>query len=424
MAETSPKHIGESPGGVPNTPGDLQPANGETGRPAGIPLGSHFVEVPVVRQIGVRNRIIEIPEIHVVERVQPKIQIQEVIREVPKVKTVFREKIVEVPQVEIVDKIVHVPQVQEVIRHVPKTVIHEVVKEVPVEVVKYVEKIVEVPQIEYVEKYVEVPHIRHVVREVPKIEVVEIPVEVVRHVPKREVKKVEKIRHVPGPVQYHDIPYDVAVPHEVFDVVEKIVEVPVDQEVIVEKPVAKTVEGPTIEVPYEVIKVVEKVRYQDVPGKVVTKEVPFDVEQVEEIQVPEFHEVTRVVPRQRIIPVERLHEVEVPHYVEEVVEVPDYVYVPEPPLVIIPKNVEEHKELPDIYEIAGPRFVHDPVETLPAIYDDSSCALPPIFQNVAPRSSSTVACGDPITTVAPTENVSVCHPRGANKSKASPKRKK
>eukprot|EP01071_Lankesteria_metandrocarpae_P013341 Lankesteria_metandrocarpae@DN7075_c0_g1_i1.p1 len=328
-----------------------------------------LVEVPQVQEIGFRNRIVEVPEIHVKERIQPRIRVQEVVRKVPRIKHVLREKRVEIPRVEIIDKEVYVPFVQEVVRYVPKPEIREVEKHVHAEVVRYEEKIIEVPRTEYVDTYLEVPQVKPVVKYVEKVHVMELNVEVIKHVPIKEIRKIEKIRFVPGPIQYCDITYDKPVTHEVYDIIEKIVEVPVEEEITVEKCVTRPVKGPVIEVPIETIKYVDRVRYEEVPGRVIIKEVPFDVEQIEEIQIPEYHEVEKIVAREKIVHVERLHEVEVPEYVEEVLEVPEYVYFQEAPQIIIPKRVEKSMDLPDIYETAEPRFVHDVVEYLPPVYD-------------------------------------------------------
>lgn len=53
-----------------------------------------------------------------------------------------------------------------------------------------------------------------------------MPVERIREVPKIEIKVVEKIRHVPGPIEYIDVPQETIVEKPVIEVVEKIIEEP------------------------------------------------------------------------------------------------------------------------------------------------------------------------------------------------------
>ena len=48
-----------------------------------------------------RNRIVEVPEVHVIEKLVPKVTFQDVIRRVPKTEVQWVEKIVEVPQVKV-----------------------------------------------------------------------------------------------------------------------------------------------------------------------------------------------------------------------------------------------------------------------------------------------------------------------------------
>lgn len=93
---------------------------------------------------------------------------------------------------------IEVPVIEEVIRHVPKREVVEIEKRVPRYEYEWVEKIVEVPQIQWVEKHVEVPQIQEVVRYVPVKQVVEVPKEVVRYIPKIDVKIVEREVEVVG----------------------------------------------------------------------------------------------------------------------------------------------------------------------------------------------------------------------------------
>lgn len=63
--------------------------------------GHPTVYVPLINQTIRRNRIVEIPEIHVIEKLVPKIKVQDVIRKVPKTDVRWVEKVVEVPQVQV-----------------------------------------------------------------------------------------------------------------------------------------------------------------------------------------------------------------------------------------------------------------------------------------------------------------------------------
>jgi len=88
---------------------------------------------------------------------------------------------------------VAVPQYEEIIKHVPRKEIREVEKIVPKVVEEWVERIVEVPQLEEVVRHVEVPQVQEVVKHVPKIEVVDRPYEVIKEVPRVQINKVEKV---------------------------------------------------------------------------------------------------------------------------------------------------------------------------------------------------------------------------------------
>lgn len=127
-------------------------------------------------------------------------QYMERIVEVPKVQIDHVERLIEVPQQQIVDRVVEIPQIQEVIREIPGDVQIEIVtKEVPKIEVRQVEKIVEVPQIEYEDRYVEVEEVREVVRRIPRVEVREIPIERIIHVPKKIIQEIEQPVYRPVP---------------------------------------------------------------------------------------------------------------------------------------------------------------------------------------------------------------------------------
>ena len=54
----------------------------------------------------------------------------------------------------------------------------------------------------------------------------DVPVERIREVSKVEIKVIEKIRHVPGPIEYIDVPQETIREKPVIEIVEKIIEEP------------------------------------------------------------------------------------------------------------------------------------------------------------------------------------------------------
>eukprot|EP00397_Hematodinium_sp_SG-2012_P032405 GEMP01034503.1.p1 GENE.GEMP01034503.1~~GEMP01034503.1.p1 ORF type:complete len:367 (+),score=83.71 GEMP01034503.1:47-1147(+) len=174
----------------------------------GVYVGERVVEQHNVygyKQYMTVEKIVEVPQVIVKERVsvEKKIEVQERIIEVPIVE--IYETIVEVPHTKQVEKIVEVPQVvveekiiyetrievQERIIEVPKIIFEEVIeyedtieyREVPVDT--YVDEIVEV--------YVMIPKPQEVL--VPMYEYVEVPEYV--DVPMVQMQEVERIEEVP-----------------------------------------------------------------------------------------------------------------------------------------------------------------------------------------------------------------------------------
>ncbi|CEL96659.1 unnamed protein product [Vitrella brassicaformis CCMP3155] len=319
----------------------------------------HVLHIPVHQEVQVRDRIVEIPEIHLVEVIKPKVTIQEVIKEVPKYEPVYTEKIVEVPQVHTVDKFVEVPQIQEVIREVPKFEVQEIVRGIP--------KV----QVQYVDKPMGVAQVQEVIKEVPKADGV-LPVDgATRSVPMGMTKVVEKIRHVPGPVQYVGVPVPKVVHSGKVEIVEKIkyVEVPSSQIVEVEKPYPVPVPGPVIDVPVPMgsagLGENRSVLGSKPPGSGRIIQIPVEVPVEKEIivhkpiPVPVGHDGK---PAAVAKPVEQIRHVEVPEFVDEYVDVP----VPgDAPIIIQPYPMVEVTHLPPIIEKAEPRYVHDPPVHLP-----------------------------------------------------------
>jgi hypothetical protein len=286
----------------------------------------HVQQVPVVRTVQVRERIIEIPQIHVVKEYVPKIEVVERIKEVPKIEVQVVEKIVEVPQIQYVDRYVDKVETREVERYVPKIEIVEVPREVPKIEYEIVEKIVEVPQIQYIDRVVEVPQKREVVKHVPKVEIVEVPVKREIKVPKPEKKIVEEIQEVTVP---------------------EIIEVPVEKEIKVNVPVPK-------------IQRIER----PIPGPVNIVDVEVEVKVPKHVQVPQYidvpvpRDVVKEVPVPRQVP--KYKDVEVPVEVEQIITVPIERKVPVPRTVY--KHVEEIKRVEVPYEVTIPEEVEEIVE--------------------------------------------------------------
>lgn len=331
---------------------------------AGAPMAG-FVEdggviyVPMINQTIRRNRIVEVPEVHVIEKFVPKITFQDVIKKVPKTEVQWVEKIVEVPEVKVVDKIVEVPQIHQVQRFVPRVEIQEVVRHVPKYHVQKIEKYVEVPQIQVVEKFVEVPQIHEVIKYQEKIKFVDVPVERIRRVPKVEVKIVEKIRHVPGPVEYINVPQETIIEKPVIEVVEKVIEEPEIQDFVIETPVVVPSQSPPISVPVEVPVYYDVPQYYPVRGRVIPVERERVYEKIVEVPVPVVHENVRVVKVPQEIPFDVYREVPVPHFVDQYVDVPYQIPVMKQPPIIQPVIQNQVIDEPPVYEKAPPRYIYE-----------------------------------------------------------------
>ena len=336
-------------------------------------------QVSVVRTIQMRERIIEIPQIHVVKEYVPKIEVVERIKEVPKIEIQVVERIIEVPQIQYVDRYVDKIETREVERFVPKIEVIEVPREVVKIEYEIVERIVEVPQVQYIDKIVEVPQKREVVKHVPKLEIVEVPIRREVRVTKYEKKIVEEIQEVSVP---------------------EIIEVPIEREIKVNVPVAKIqrierpVPGPLnvidVEVEVKVPRHVQVPQYIDVPvPRDVVKEIPVprQVPKYKDIEVPvEVEQIVTVaierkvpVPRTVYKHVEEIKRVEVPYEVtiaEEVEEIVEIVQQVQP--VIEPIVQTRYERLPPIREKGKPVYVNG---------GGPSNQLPPLApnRNSAPR---------------------------------------
>ena len=325
------------------------------------PMQHHVQQVPVFRTVQVRERIIEIPQVHIVKEFVPKIEVIERIREVPRVEVQVVEKIIEIPQIQYVDKYVDKVETREIERYVPKIEIVEVPREVPKIDIQVVEKIVEVPQIQYIDKIVEVPQVKEVIRHVPKIEIVDVPIKREVRVPKIEVRQVEEIKEVL-------IPEIIEIPVEK----EVRVNVPVPQIQRIERPVPGPVNFVDVEVEVRVPKQVQVPHYIDVPvPREVIKEVPVprQVPRYKDVEVPVEVEQIVTIPIERKVPVprtvykhvEEIKKVEVPYEVtiaEEVEEIIEIIQNIQP--VIEPIVHTRYEQLPPVREQGKPVYVNGP----------------------------------------------------------------
>lgn len=269
---------------------------------------------------------------------------------------------VEVPvEVEkIIEKPVPIPQIQEKIQQVPQVI--EKIVEVQVEntkvdvVDRVVEKIVEAQKVNVVQEQIvavqeriqEIPSVvekivpvKEVIREqVPVQQIVEKIVERVVEVPKVvEIEKViEKMVEKQQLVELETIVPQLVKVHEVIkEYIDKIVEVPVKEEVV-------------REVPVEIEKVVQ-VRSDNTQ----VIEVPTVLEKV--VEVEKMKEYTNVVNHveQNVQVVERFEQKEVPVYttVEKIVEVPQILEKIVERIVVMPQVVEVLKYVHEICEVEG-----------------------------------------------------------------------
>jgi len=121
-----------------------------------IPASRPVVAVPVYQEVQRRDRIIEVPQTIVVDKICPKVYHQEVFHEVPQLDLKFKNKSLKVPEIEIVEEVKEIP--------VPVGMTFKVqpvwkTREVPRVIPKYIGEqetvYVEVPKVKVVEKKVE-----------------------------------------------------------------------------------------------------------------------------------------------------------------------------------------------------------------------------------------------------------------------------
>ncbi|KAJ1606124.1 articulin-like protein [Cryptosporidium canis] len=158
-----------------------------------------LITVPVVQEIQRRDKIIEVPQTIIKDKILPKIYHQEVIHEVPKLEVEVQEKEVEVPNVTVVEKVV---DLEHIVGFNPKYVPTWEVREVPKLVPKFVgeQKVlyIEISQIQYVDKVTEKEVVVDVVdKVVPKVVEIEEPIEVIRYKWKEVYDDIPVVKYVP-----------------------------------------------------------------------------------------------------------------------------------------------------------------------------------------------------------------------------------
>ncbi|KAF7459431.1 Pf77 protein [Cryptosporidium felis] len=158
-----------------------------------------LITVPVVQEIQRRDKIIEVPQTVIKDKILPKIYHQEVIHEVPKLEVEVQEKEVEVPNVTVVEKVV---DLEHIVGFNPKYVPTWEVREVPKLVPKFVgeQKVlyIEISQIQYVDKVTEKEVVVDVVdKVVPKVVEIEEPIEVIRYKWKEVYDDIPVVKYVP-----------------------------------------------------------------------------------------------------------------------------------------------------------------------------------------------------------------------------------
>ncbi|SBS87541.1 inner membrane complex protein 1l, putative [Plasmodium ovale] len=123
----------------------------------------------------------------------------------------------------------------------------------------HVQRNIDIPVFRKAPKIVEIPEVREITRFIESVKIVDVPIEQVRIVPKLKIREVEKIRHVPGPIEYVDIPQEHIIQKPYTEIIEKIHEVPEIEDVEIEVPIyVPTPIGPpkdihiNIPLPYDV----------------------------------------------------------------------------------------------------------------------------------------------------------------------------
>lgn len=157
-----------------------------------VPAQQPVVPVPVYQEIQRKDRIVEVPQTIVTDKIIPKLYHQQIVYEVPKLSLQFREKIVRIPRVEFRQKIIEIPvPVGYNYKVVSKWNIREVPKVIPKYIGPQKDLYVEVPQVKIMDKTIEKEVPVYVGEKIVRKEVIEEePVEVVQY---RYVEKEEEV---------------------------------------------------------------------------------------------------------------------------------------------------------------------------------------------------------------------------------------
>jgi len=121
-----------------------------------VPAVQPVIPVPVYQEIQKKDKIIEVPQTVIVDKLVPNLWTQDVNHEVPDVQVIWDEKKIVIPKVEYIEKVIEIPvPVGYNFKVVPKWEVREVPKVIPKYVGEQEVIEVEVPQIRIEDKTVE-----------------------------------------------------------------------------------------------------------------------------------------------------------------------------------------------------------------------------------------------------------------------------
>eukprot|EP01071_Lankesteria_metandrocarpae_P000604 Lankesteria_metandrocarpae@DN10827_c0_g1_i1.p1 len=121
-----------------------------------VPACQPIIPVPVYQEVIRKDKIIEIPQTVVVDKLTPTLLSQKILHDVPDVQLKWKENQLTVPRVEFVEKIIEIPvPVGYNFKLVPKWETREAPKVIPKYIGKQETLEVDVPQIKIVDKTVE-----------------------------------------------------------------------------------------------------------------------------------------------------------------------------------------------------------------------------------------------------------------------------
>ncbi|KAF8821640.1 alveolin domain containing intermediate filament IMC11, partial [Cardiosporidium cionae] len=123
-----------------------------------------WVPVTAYQPVDTVTRTVEIPVIKTINKVVPKVVVEEKIVEVPKLTPCYVEKFIEVPEVKTVEREVLVPEVHYNTKYIPKVEVQEKIVYKPKYVEKWVDHEVEIPVIREIVRYKEVEATEEVIQ--------------------------------------------------------------------------------------------------------------------------------------------------------------------------------------------------------------------------------------------------------------------